>query len=171
MSVLRYYDMSDGQWKLLTLPAGATGATGDKGPTGDTGDKGATGDRGATGATGDKGATGATGDRGPTGGTGPIGYDGDPSNSGNYGWPRWRLWWGTQNIWCPTGHTGFGFWWGFNYVSNQNAVAVGIKNNWGDYFRGGAALTAVYGDHADGVVYNEGGATDTWVGIMIWGVW
>lgn len=51
----------------ITIPRGATGATGPTGATGITGSTGATGVTGATGAVGNTGATGPTGSTGPTG--------------------------------------------------------------------------------------------------------
>lgn len=68
-----------------TGPAGATGAAGSAGATGATGPAGPKGDTGDTGQQGAPGPTGATGPQGPTGPTGPKGDQGDTGPEGDPG--------------------------------------------------------------------------------------
>ena len=73
------------QWTQITLPQGATGATG---PMGSTGAMGATGPQGPTGrqgAQGDAGPIGQQGAQGDAGPVGPQGAQGDPGATGAEG--------------------------------------------------------------------------------------
>lgn len=169
MSVIRYRDLATGTWKLVELPAGPKGLTGDKGAKGLTGDAGATGSKGPIGDTGAKGATGDRGATGATGATGPRGYDGDPS-SGSYGTQNWQFRWGSVNVSCAAGlseHGNYGY--GYNYtganwlqltLANNNlgqsghACAIGTVNSELTWFR-----FSIYA-HA---------ATTTWVHWCVWG--
>lgn len=161
MSVLRYRDLSDGQWKLLSLPQGFTGPVGDKGPTGDTGAKG---------ATGAQGSTGPVGDRGPTGAQGPVGGDGTPT-SGGYGTWRWRVAWGAQYVSAAgNAHTAWYAPFGFTYNGNLTVICTGVKNNWGNTLVG-AGITSFDGNGISGVVRNKGGADDCYVSWLAWGTW
>jgi hypothetical protein len=173
MSVLRYRRSSDGQFELLTLPAGPDGPPGDKGTTGATGPQGDKGATGATGPQGDKGNTGATGgigDRGATGATGARGPDGDPT-SGSYGSLRWRVAWGTVQVSAAANaHTAWSVGFGFTYAGGYNAIVTGVKGNWGNTVAG-AGLTAVNANGLQGVVRNNGSADSCWVAWIAWGYW
>ena len=108
---------------VVSLGAGATGATGptgDTGATGPTGATGATGSAGATGPTGPSGATGATGATGPTGATGSTGATGPTGATGATG---------------PTTYPGAGIAnstgsaWGTSYTTSGSGTVVALKTS------------------------------------------
>lgn len=71
--------------KNITLPTGATGATGPQGPRGETGPQGPQGEKGETGAQGPQGIQGDTGPQGETGPQGPQGIQGETGPAGPAG--------------------------------------------------------------------------------------
>ncbi|MEU9611887.1 hypothetical protein AB0D56_10080 [Streptomyces sp. NPDC048209] len=93
-------DPDDGDYVIVTGPAGPKGepgpagtagttgpqgATGPAGTTGPAGPKGDTGNPGSTGPTGPAGATGATGEQGPAGPAGSTGATGPKGDTGSQG--------------------------------------------------------------------------------------
>jgi hypothetical protein len=94
---------TDGEYWVLIISKGPTGAAGLTGPTGPTGPTGETGETGATGTTGPTGPTGETGETGPQGiqgDSGATGIQGDTGPTGPTG-PT-----GSQGVTGPTGLQG-----------------------------------------------------------------